>query len=454
MDWRDERAAAALGRVAQAELAALLDTIEVFIRRFVIVDEAQATALALWVIHTWTIAAAHATPYLFVTSAEAECGKTRLLEVLRELVRAALSTMNISDAALFRAIETRQPTLFFDEIDAVFNPKAQERGHRDDLRALLNAGYRRGEVVLRMGGGNNTTLQEFKVFGAKALAGLGSLPPTLASRCLRIELKRRRHDEPVEDFYPEDVAAEAEEIRAALEAWSESALETLTATRPRRVEGLRDRQNEVWRPLLAIAELDGEAWAARARRAALALSAGADDEDPSLGLLLLADVQAVFDERQAERIATADLIAHLGRLEESPWGEWWLDAKTDEPLRTAPRRLAQLLRPYGIRSTTVRGERRAKGYRREDFLDAWERFLVLLRPGVTRVTSVTTGSHKQTDVTDVTDVTLRRDGSGRPFCDACATPDRCAEEHYCQEVARRAAEYEIAGEAGEEEEER
>ena len=107
--------------VVHGELAQLLDAVEVFIRRYVVVDEAQATALALWVAHTWAIEAAHATPYLFVSSAEPESGKTRLLEVLHELVREPLSTMNISDAALFRAIDAQQPTLFFDEVDAIFN---------------------------------------------------------------------------------------------------------------------------------------------------------------------------------------------------------------------------------------------------------------------------------------------------------------------------------------------
>jgi Protein of unknown function (DUF3631) len=451
MAWRDERAVAALERAAQAELASLLDAIEVFVRRFVVVDEAQATALALWVPHTWTIEAARSTPYLFITSAEPECGKTRAIEVLRELVRAPLSTMNVSDAALFRAIEARKPTLFFDEVDAVFNPKARERGHRDDLRALLNAGYRRGEVVLRMGGGNNTTLQQFNVFGAKCLAGLGSLPPTLASRCLRIELKRRRVDEPIEDFFPDDVAGETEQLRAALEAWADSALERLQAARPARVEGMRDRTNEVWRPLLAIAELDGEAWAARARRAALTLSTGAEEDDPSLGLLLLADCRTVFDERRAERLATADLVAALGQLEESPWTEWWLDAKTGETLRAAPRRLAQLLKPYDIRSRNVRvGEATPKGYRREDFVDAWERFLAVPRPSATSATSATSAWLSQADVADVADVADRRDGSASRFCDACTTAERCAAEHYCAEIARLLKTE--AGEAGRKEE--
>jgi hypothetical protein len=298
-----------------------------------------------------------------------------------------------------------------DEVDSVFNPKARERGTKDDLRALLNAGYRRGQSVYRMGGGNHTELQEFDVFGAKALAGLGSLPPTLASRCLRIEMKRRRQDEPVSDFFPQDVAEETAALREWLEKWTATTIDTLAALRPQRVDGLRDRTNEVWRPLLAIAAEAGQAWEARARRAALALAGAAYDDEASLGVLLLGDIRSVFEKRQAERIATADLLAELARFEESPWGEWWFD-RGDAPTKSAPRRLAHMLHPYGIRSHVVRAsERVAKGYKREDFEDAWERFLPARVQALQGLQGLHPASHGQTDVTDVTDVTLGREGA-------------------------------------------
>lgn len=46
----------------QPDLAGLLDLVEVFTRRFVVLDEAQATAVVLWDAHTWAIEAARATP--------------------------------------------------------------------------------------------------------------------------------------------------------------------------------------------------------------------------------------------------------------------------------------------------------------------------------------------------------------------------------------------------------
>jgi Protein of unknown function (DUF3631) len=399
-----------------SELSELLDEVEMFIRRYVVLDDTQATAATLWTPHTWAIGAAHATPYLFVTSAEPECGKTRMLEVLRELVRSQLFTMNISDAALYRAIHTRNPTLFFDEVDSVFNPKSRERGEKNDLRAILNAGYRRGEVAIRMGGGNRTTLEEFEVFGAKALAGIGTLPPTLASRCIRIELKRRRMDEPVQDFFPMDVAEETAALKGRLEWCMTTALDELASARPERVDGLRDRTNEVWRPLLAIAAQAGDVWLPRARHAALTLAQTTDDES-SLGVLLLDNIRTVFEQEQVERISTVSLVRALGDFDESPWGDWWLD-KDDEPLHSSYHKLAHLLRPYRIHPTTVRAGGVQKGYKREDFVDAWERFLPPPRGAVTTVTTVTPGSHKQTAVTEVTVVTGGHGGQDPGFFDS------------------------------------
>src|SRR4051794_7858052 len=175
----------------------LLDDLVTFVRRFVVLSGAQADAVALWTLHTHAFDAADVTPYLAITSAEKRSGKTRLLEVLELLVRAPLPTSNISDAALFRAIAELSPTLLFDEVDAIFGPKARDR---EDLRGMLNAGYRRGAVARRMGGPKMTTLEAFPVFCAKAFAGIGELPDTLRDRSIRLRLERRTREETIERF--------------------------------------------------------------------------------------------------------------------------------------------------------------------------------------------------------------------------------------------------------------
>ena len=63
--------------------AELLEDIRGFTVRHVVLPSAfVADLLALWVLHTWCLDAAHYTPYLHVRSPVKRAGKTRLLEVL------------------------------------------------------------------------------------------------------------------------------------------------------------------------------------------------------------------------------------------------------------------------------------------------------------------------------------------------------------------------------------
>ncbi len=97
------------------------------IRRYVVLTDEQADALALWVLHTYVINAADSTPYMQITSAEKRSGKSRLLEVLELVVARPLPVVNISKAALFRSIKDEQPTLLLDEYDALFGPLTDAR---------------------------------------------------------------------------------------------------------------------------------------------------------------------------------------------------------------------------------------------------------------------------------------------------------------------------------------
>ena len=356
-------------------LADLLTQVETWGRRFTSVGDHEACAYTLWTMHCWTIDAAYSTPYLHITSAEEESGKTRLMEVLEMLVPRPVLAADMSDATLYHIVDPvkkpegwERPTLFLDEVDSIFSTSKKKDGSKDTFRSLLNAGYRRGLKVYRMGGQNNRDLEEFEVFSAKALAGLGDLPRTLASRCIRIEMKRRSASEPVEEFNRQDLEAEAAALREKLLTWRERALQTLPPLRPQRVHGLRDRTNEVWRPLLAIASLAGDVWEQRARDAAVELAKAA--AEPSFGVLLLEDIRSIFIGQERGRILTSELLDWLYLVEESPWAEWWKDGKG------GPRGVAKLLKPYGIKSMSIRtGMGRGQGYKREQFHDTWERLL-------------------------------------------------------------------------------
>jgi len=232
--------------------ASLLDDVHNFVRRFVVLDDSQAVAVTLWAAHTHVFEAFACTPYLAITSSEKRSGKTRLLEVLELLIRDPLPTANISDAALFRVIDDRRPTLLIDEVDAIFGKKSP----RDELRGIINAGYRRGAMTHRMGGANNTTLQTFSVYCPKAFAGIGDcLPETVSDRAIPIRLKRRTREQAVERFRLREIQEEGHALRDRLAEWLEPNYDELSASTPSLPDELDDRAQDVWEPLLAVADL-------------------------------------------------------------------------------------------------------------------------------------------------------------------------------------------------------
>jgi hypothetical protein len=120
--------------------------------------------------------------------------------------------------------------------------------------------------------------------------------------------------------------------------------------------------------LLVIADVVGGEWPQRARRALEAIQATV--EDKSIRIQLLADILAVFTEREVDRLPSGELVEALVAIEGRPWAEW----KAGKPL--SQNGLARLLKSLKIRPGTKRiGDRTPKGYYLSQFEDAFRRYL-------------------------------------------------------------------------------
>jgi hypothetical protein len=353
-----------------SDLAAVLDATRDFVRRFVVMSDHEAVAVALWVFHTHAFDAADYSPYLAITSPEMRSGKTTLMKLLELLTARPWRVITPSDAVVFRKINRDRPTLLLDEYDTIF----QEREY-EPLRAILNAGNEPGTCVPRCVGPSQK-LTDFAVFCPKALAGIGRLPTTVADRTIEIALKRKAAGETIGRFRRREVAEAAEPLHQALIALASHHVDALAEARPDLPDELDDRAQDAWEPLLAIADRADDDWSMVARQAALALSDGrATANEDSDRLQLLGDVRDIFNRLDSDRILTADLITELARDDESLWTGWW-DEREDKPKKGAAMNLASKLRPFGIHSRDIRtSEGTRKGYYREQFEDTWARYL-------------------------------------------------------------------------------
>ena len=360
-------ASSSTGKVPETDTALATDLMT-FIRRYVVMDEAKLLTVALWIVHTHCFERFEQTPYLAVTSPEKQCGKSRLLEVLSLLVRRPWMLTQPSEAVVFRNVHAMRPTMLLDETDAIFNPKTADR--HEGLRAMLNAGHRKGTTVPRcLGGGER--IMNFRVYCPKVLAGIGTLPDTVSDRAVPVRLQRKTRDEPADRFIYRDVTPAADALKDRIEAWVEVHEESLGEARPEMPEELSDRMQEGCEPLIAIADHFGVGPAGRGALVELLTGERLDNAE-SMRLRLLRDLRAIFDAHPNRRTAFTDsLITKLHQIEEAPWETYYGRG-------LEPRDLASLLRTYEIQSTTVRVRGVAsprKGYRRDDLEPVWKRYL-------------------------------------------------------------------------------
>jgi putative DNA primase/helicase len=341
-------------------LAKLLDEITLMARLHLVLPNGAAELLALWVLHAHAHDCFDISPVLAITSPTPECGKTTCLTLLGALVPRPCPAANITAAALFRAVEKWQPTLLIDEADTFLK-------NSDELRGVLNCGHQRSNAYIIRTTGDDHEPRQFRTWAPKAVALIGKLPPTLASRAIHIELRRKTVSENVERLRS-DRLDHLEPLLRRAARWAADNAISLRMADPLIPEVLSGRTADNWRPLVAIADMAGGEWPARARRIAQELDG--DRAEQTAGVMLLEDTKRIFTNHDIDRLFSAELAEKLSKMEDRPWPEW----HHGRPI-TAPQ-IAKLLEPFGIRPGTIRrGGDTAKGYKLKDFSDAFTRYV-------------------------------------------------------------------------------
>ncbi len=350
--------------------AELLDDVQAFLERFIAYPSPESsTAHTLWIAHAHLVDSFENSPRLAFLSPEPGSGKSRCMELTEALVPRPVLSVNSTVAYVFRKIsdEAGLPTLLMDEIDAVF--AGGKSDGNEDLRGLLNSGYRKGETAGRAAiRGKEIVTEEWPSFCAVAIAGLNQLPDTLMTRSIVINMKRRRRGQEVSPYRRRVNQPEAAHIYERLDQFANRIRDEISNAWPELPAGIEDRDADIWEPMIAIADAFGGHWPITARDAALAMVEESQKKPPTLGIKLLADVRTVMG--AADRISTIDLLEGLHALDTAPWGNI-----KGQPIDA--RFLARTLAKYDISTNnTVKIDGHpVKGYQRQHLADAWERYL-------------------------------------------------------------------------------
>ena len=387
----------------------LLDDVEGMFRRHVALPEHAAVALALWVLFTYVHDHVRVSPLLALVSATMRCGKTTCLSILAGLCFRVLAASNISPAVLFRAVEKWSPTLLIDEADSFLRDN-------EALRGVLNSGHTRSTAWVLRCVGDDDEPKRFCTFSPKAIAAIKGIAATLTDRAIIINMRRKRPDELV-DRLPVDGQAMFADLRRRCLRWAADNSDLLKNYAPYVPNGLHDRAADNWEPLFGIADVArtadryeaGTDWARKTRAAAVALSGG-DQEEETVGVQLLVDLHDLFKVHGTDRLASADIVEDLGKMEDRPWPEW---GRSHKPITT--RQVARLLKPFGIAPKSIRvdTDHTPKGYELDQFTDVFSRYLPSLS-ATTPQTASDAGLCGSPSATPTPSVADRNDGKHAP----------------------------------------
>src|SRR5215831_18405290 len=179
--------------------AALLDSLREVFRRYVVLPKGADIALALWVLHAWTMDAGEISPFMVLVSPTKRCGKTSMLIILYYVTPRSELASNITAAALFRYVEEVRPTLLVDEADSFVKDN-------EELRGILNSGHTKtaASVIRTVEINGEHKASRFSTWAPKAIATIRALADTLEDRGLVVQLQRKPPEAKVERLRKRD----------------------------------------------------------------------------------------------------------------------------------------------------------------------------------------------------------------------------------------------------------
>jgi Protein of unknown function (DUF3631) len=334
--------------------AQILDEAVTYIRRFVVFPrECYYYAVALWAAGTHVHTEFSTFPRLAFLAPLPASGKTRALEITLQLCARPRMELDPTGPAVANVINLDHPTLGIDETDTVWG-KAGSSSAKQQLRAILNSGYKAGATMTRKQGASYVSTP---VFGPVAFAGMGNLPETLMTRSVVVRMRPRRKNERTEPYFSRVHAPLGAMLGESVGQWAKTVAADLSGAWPDLPDGIQDRAAECCEPLCAVADAAGGHWPATAREALREIFLDvAAEAGPSPSQRVLSDVMAVWPGEDASASSRA-LSDALRALDDAPWSELW-------PPESGPRELASLMSAHGLAPVKVKVEGRAlQGYR-------------------------------------------------------------------------------------------
>lgn len=335
----------------------LVDRLEVFLRRFIVMGDDLPSLLALWLIGTYCYSVFEYFPYLVLRSPEKRCGKSRTLDIISMLgFNAHQPTASPTEAQIFREPREDGGVQIYDEMEGMTGDKERWSA----VTSVFNAGFHKGQVVTRYRKtGQGQQKETFETYVPRAIASISSLESTLEDRSIMVMMQRLLPGQQTERFSLRRLDHQAQILRDDLHIFALTTVpmiaELYDESEFPSLSGLDHRAVDLWEPLLSIAaviDASGGTGTLTERMTQLAERLGgeraarsADDPNP----IIIEVLDECLGPGAEARVRTEDLTEKV-RLRLG-----W-DSLT-------PKALANRLHPLGLRATRWREDREnRRGY--------------------------------------------------------------------------------------------
>jgi DNA primase len=212
--------------------------------------------IALWIEATYWFNLYSAFPYLHLLGFK-RTGKSRTLQIIDQLAFNAVWSASMSAAAAYRTVESCSATLLMDEAENLQKrPKdSKDSGKDDDKLEILKAGYQKGQKAIRCAGEDNEP-KGYDLYSPKAFGGTQALDRILGDRVIPLVLVRRDSENELDEFALADLqptfARLRDKIYIQMLDYGQNVAEEIRGGI--RWKGVKDRERELWTPILTIAQ--------------------------------------------------------------------------------------------------------------------------------------------------------------------------------------------------------
>lgn len=326
------------------------------VKECVSIDDDSALTWVMYAFFTYLTKNFYHAALLFLTSPVRRCGKSTLLQMCAHLFFNITNVKGITKASL-EMLASAKGTPLIDEFDEVLR-------NNPGVIGVLNGGIEAGAKVTLVS--KDGTIKIRETFGAKVLSGIGGLPTTLNDRSILVRMRRKLEKEKL--VKPHDRKETLAFLKREIQQWCDANAAAVSSIRVEPLEVNNDRFRDNYEPLLKIAACISKELEIVVRDAAVRMVNSQYEENIG-GERLLADIKLVLDTNKKKEVGTNELLALLCEHEDSVWRRY----KTNSAITAVD--LAKELSLFAIRPVRIRNVTQMRGYKREQFQDAFMRYV-------------------------------------------------------------------------------